>query len=147
MLLDDVATYIAASTSHGLTVATSAGGNLYKVPLPVAAPSGLCASIVEYGGAPGIRVMSTGSLNAPIFENVTFQVMVRDNSTDFQAARNTVESVYCALDGLARTRLDGTTSGPIYDWIEAQHQPYFLSYDENGRPRFVVNFSARKERG
>jgi hypothetical protein len=147
MLLDDVCTFITTSTSHGLATATSSGGNLFKVPLPVAAPASLCAHVVEYGGMPGIRTMSNASPNAPVLEEQRFQIMVRTSDEGFELGRATMESVYRALDGVAGTRIDGTTSGALYSWIAALSPPVFLSFDENSRPRFYVNFEARKERG
>lgn len=148
MLEDDVCTFIAASTSHGFTAATSTGGNLFKVPLPLSAPTGLCAHIVEYPGGAGIRTMSSSSPNRPVLESARFQFMVRTSDEGFEAGKAAILSVYNALDGLAGTRLDGTTSGIKYSWISSPGgRPSFLSYDENHRPRFVVNFEALKEVG
>lgn len=147
MLLDDVCAFITATTSCGLATATTSGGNLFKIPLPIGSPTGLCGAVVEYGGEPGVRTMSSGSPNAPIMENIRFQVMVRTSEEGFESGRTTIEYVYRTLDGVANTRLDSTTSGVLYSWISALHPPYFLSWDEAGHPRFVVNFEARKERG
>jgi hypothetical protein len=145
MLLDDVAAYISAATSCGFTTATSAGGNLYKVPPPETAP-GLCGAVIEYTGQPGARAFSASSPNSPLWENVRFQFACRAASTQFETNRLACEYVYKLLDGVSNTIINAT-SGTNYLWIRALAPPNFLRFDDNHRPRHYVNFEARKAIG
>jgi hypothetical protein len=146
-LLDDVSTYLAASTGLSLTVATSSGGNLYKIPFPEAsADAAVC--LIEYAGGPIIRAMSaaTTSLSnaqAPVAETVRFQVLVREDRDSYQDGRTLIENIYKTVDHVANVTLGSTR----YLYMKALAPPAFLAYDANGRPRFYLNVETLKERG
>jgi hypothetical protein len=136
LLIDDVTTYISASTSHGFVE----GSNLYARPWPETAP-GSCAAVVDYGGFPSVKCF--GNQNV-IFEQPRFNLLVR--STGVEEGRDSIESVYVALDGLASTVLS-TGSNKTYSWIQALAPPFFVDFDENGRAIFSCNFECVKEVG
>lgn len=140
MLLDEIPAFLAASTGLGLTVATSSGGNLYKVPFPEAAPDA-AVCVIEYAGGAPIRAMGA-STTAPVAEVVRFQVLVRKGQQGFEAGRQLIEDIYQTLDHLA----DQTLTSTYYLYVRAVQSPFFLSFDGNLRPRFVANFEAMKRR-
>ena len=139
MFLDEMATYIGTNVA-ALTVVTSGGGNLWKVPFPKhAEASGAC--IVELGGEPAIRGMGP-SVGDPIAEIVNFQVIVRtSDSSGAEAVRSTMRDVHEALD-----HMSGTLSLCRYLYVEATSPPIYLGQDENERHRWLTEFTATKER-
>lgn len=138
MLLDEMSTFIAAQVAS-LTVATSSGGNLYKMPFPKHAPAaGAC--IVEFGGEPAIRAMGA-SAGDPVAEIVNFQVVVRAATSSAESARTVMGEVHDALD-----HMDGTLSLCRYLYVKATSPPIYLGLDDNERPRWGVDFQATKER-
>lgn len=146
-LLDDVPTYLATSTGLSLTVATSSGGNLFKVPFPEGAPDAAVCLIV-YGGRAPIRAMSAatthlGNAAAPVVETVRFQVVVREDAQSFEDGMELIENISRSLDHVANVTLGSTR----YLYIRTLAPAAFLSFDGNLRPRFYVNAEAMKERG
>ncbi len=145
-VLDDVASYLAGA-GLGLTVATSATGNLYKVPMPEAAPDA-ATCIVVYGGLPSVRAMgaSTTALSnaaSPVAEVVRFQVLVRKSAQAFEACVTLAENIHKALDHVANQTLGSAR----YLHIKTLGPPAFLAFDDNLRPRYFINAEATKERG
>jgi hypothetical protein len=147
VLLDNICDFITASTSHGLTTSSSSGGNLYKVPFPEGAitPG---AFVTEYAGVESVHSFGA-SRSAPLWETVRFQILVRDTEDQAQRWRNTIESVYRALDWCQNVTLSTSAGGSNtrYLSIVALGPPALLRYDDNSRPEFYCNFEARKERG
>jgi hypothetical protein len=143
MLLDDIGYYISASSSHGYVLG-SVTAPLFRCPLPESAPD-KAASIVEYAAESPERAFGDSACE-PVSETPRFQVLVRDTQEHYSTARDAIESIYRALDGLGDSVINPTSSTRYY-WIRALQSPFFLSYDELDRPRFVCNFSARKEQG
>jgi hypothetical protein len=143
MLVDDIGYYISASTSHGYVLG-STSAPLFRCPLPESAPD-KSASIVEYASEAPERAFGA-SLSEPMWETPRFQLLVRDSMENYAAARNSIESIYRALDGLGDTVINPSSS-TRYLWVRALQSPFFLSYDNSDRPRFVCNFTARKEQG
>lgn len=120
---------------------TSSAGNLYRAPFPEGSPdSAVC--VIEYAGGAPIRAMGA-STTAPVAEVVRFQVLVREDIQSFEDGRELIEDIYHELDHLA----DETMGSTRYLYVRALQSPFFLSFDGNGRPRFVANFEAMKARG
>lgn len=146
-LLDDVPAYLAASTGLSLAVATSSGGNLFKVPFPEGAPDAAVCLMV-YGGLPPIRAMGAattylGNAATPVAETVRFQVLVREDAQSFEDGMELIENIGRSLDHVANQTLGSTR----YLYIRTLSPAAFLSFDGNLRPRFYVNAEALKERG
>jgi len=144
MLAEDVGTYLAAQSSLGLTVRTTAGGNLYVVPLPESAPDAAVA-IMEYAASAPLRAMSS-DLAPPIAEQPRFQVLVRRTQNSFSTGRELMEEIYKNLDWLHSTGI-GSTGSTRYLQVRAISSPYWMGQDGNGRHRWTCNFEALKERG
>ena len=138
MLLDEVATFIGTNVA-ALTVASTAGGNLFKLPFPKnSADSAAC--IVELGGESSLRAMGPSG-GAPVAEIVNFQVIVRAASSGAETARSTMRDVHDVLD-----HMNGTLSLCRYLYVKATSPAVYLGLDENERHRWVVDFQAIKER-
>lgn len=144
MLVEDVRTYLVATTSLGLTARTSGSGNLYVIPIPASAPD-TAISVVEYASMPPTRAMGA-DLGAPVCENVRFQVMVRVPTTAWATGRQLAEDIYMNLDNLHSTEI-GSTGPTRYLNVNALGSPTLLGMDGNGRYKFTCDFEARKERG
>ena len=135
MLLDDVATYLAANSTR-LTVGT----NLTKAFMPDT-PS-TCTTLYETGGLFPLHYFSTSQTRG--YERPGLQVLSR--STDYQTARTVLEDVFTLLDGLANTTLP-TTSGIAYVMVDAVQSPFLVDRDQNDRFRLAVNFTITKATG
>jgi hypothetical protein len=145
MLTEDVTTYLVATTSLGLTIRTTSGGNLYRRALPESAPN-LAVAVMEYAAGQPAHAMGA-SLSAPLYEDVRFQVLVRVAPDDYSTGRAMIEDIYRNLDWLMGSTEIGTTGSTRYLSVRALTSPYWMGQDTAGRHRFTANFEARKERG
>jgi len=74
------------------------------------------------------------------------QVLVRGAKDEPGAARDLIETIFEALDGLTNKVLNADT-GVFYQSIEAtQSGPSPMGKDENGRIEYVLNFYVTKTR-
>ena len=74
------------------------------------------------------------------------QVLVRGAKDASGAARDLIETIFEALDGLTNTVLNADT-GVLYQCIEStQSGPSPMGKDENGRIEYVLNFYVTKTR-
>ena len=139
MLLDEIATYLGAQSA-----AFTVGTNLTKGFMPDSAPApDTIATLYETGGLAPTYTFSSGTKPTVVFEHPRLQAIVR--STSYQTARTLAETVYTTLDGIAQTRLPGST-GPLYLDITAVQAPFSIGRDENGRHLVSINFDVRKQR-
>jgi hypothetical protein len=136
MILDDVATYLAANSTR-LTV----GVNLTKGYMP-ASPASV-VTIFETPGLPPINQFSTGDLYR-VYEQPS--MMIHSRSTDYQTGRLVMEDVFTILDGVANRGLP-TSSGVWYAGIDAVQSPFDLGQDSNDRHIMSVNFNVQKTTG
>jgi len=136
MLLDDIATYLAASsTRFGVGISLT-------VSIQPAAP-GTLTSLYEAGGVSPVHYFSTGAQTRE-FERPSMQVIAR--STSYQVARANIEEVFTLLDGIHDRGLP-TTTGTHYQSVDAIQSPFPLGRDENERWRLAVNFTITKSTG
>jgi len=136
VILDDVATYLAANSTR-LTV----GVNLTKGYMP-ATPSTI-TTLFETGGQSPIHTFSTGGV-VRAFEQPG--IMIHSRSTDYQTARTTIEAAYTILDSVGNRTLP-TSSGTWYGSIDAVQAPFDIGQDANDRHLLSVNFAVRKTTG
>ena len=142
MLLDDVATYLAAN-STALSVGGTTG-SLSKAQMLDTQPDTLVA-LFETGGLASVFTFSTttGSVTRQ-YEQPGLQVLSR--STSYQTARNNAETVHTLLDGLNDTKLP-TSTGVRYLEIVANQAPFYTGPDGNGRFIISTNYAVKKETG
>lgn len=142
MILDDLATYLAAQSTAFTVGAT---GNLVKgISLDAATVPNTLAALYETPGSPTTFVFSTstGSVGV-VWERPSIQLLSR--STSYQTARNKAETAYALLDGLNQKNLP-TSTGTLYNEIVAAQPPFLLQRDESDRYIVAVNFEVRKAR-
>jgi hypothetical protein len=80
----------------------------------------------------------------PVLERLAVQVIARAaKDAGIAAAESIAWAAYRALSG---RHVDVTTGSDYqpYDWIEANHTPTHLGFDENDRPLVVCNFSVQR---
>lgn len=136
-LASDITTFIAATTSLGLT----GGTNLFAVPFPEASQD-QAVCLIEYPGEkPEHAAGPSGT--APLYERPRFQIICRDVEANAATCRALAESIYAVLDGVA----DTTMSGTRYLLVEALQSPFYLSPDGRNRHRYITNYTATKVRG
>lgn len=132
MLGDELATYLAAA-GLGLTVGT----NLFSVPFPASAPdASVC--VVEWGALASEETFGA-SLSAVAMEKPLFKVMVRGARDAADTARQLAGQVCKKLRRLG----PATLSGVAYYNVTAE-PPQFMSFDDNGRPRWHFDGTAFK---
>lgn len=140
MLLDDVATYIAAQST-----AFTVGGNLRKVvglDDAVSAPNTLTV-LYETAGIQNTYSFSTGNPVNVDYEQPRLQVLSR--STKYTTARSRAQTIYTMLDGYSGTL--PTATGPNYLSISAVQAPFSVGRDKNDRHVVSVNFAIMKAVG
>lgn len=143
MLLDDIATYLAAK-STAFTLLSGTAGNLTKAFMPDSAPApDTIVTIYETGGFGPTHAFSTSS-NTRLFENPRLQIITR--STRYDTARDLASRAFTLLDGIAGQVLP-TSVGTHYIDIRAVQSPFSIGRDENGRSMVSVNFDVRKQVG
>lgn len=143
MLLDDIATYLAAQ-STAFTVFSGSAGNLAKsIALDVSpAPNTVTVLYETPGTAPGFS-FSTAANATVEYESPTLQILSR--STSYETARDRAQTAYTTLNGLAATL--PTSTGVRYLSIAAAQPPFLLQRDEHDRYIVAVNFNVQKEVG
>lgn len=145
MLLDDIATYLAAQ-STAFTVLSGTAGNLAKQIMLDSSPvPETLAVLYETPGGPNDYTFSTSTGGANVdAETPGLQMLSR--AAGYQTARNRAESAYTILDGLSGQTLP-TATGVRYQEITANQPPFFLQRDENDRFIVAVNFTVKKAVG
>lgn len=139
MLLDDVATYLAANSTH-FTV--GAAGDLMKaVMLDDGGVPDTVVVLYETGGVGTVHTLSTSGLAARQYEQPALQVLSR--STAYQTARNRAEAAFRLLDGY--TGGLPTSTGTTYLSVAAQQSPFSVGRDSNQRYLVSTNYLIRKE--
>ena len=136
MILDDIATYLAANSTR-LTV----GVNLTKSFMPDTPDT--CTTVFETGGFVPVHYMSTGT-QTRTFESPS--IMVHSRSTDYQTVRSVIDDVFTILDGVRDTNLP-TSTGTYYQQIGAVQSPFLVTRDQNDRFVLSVNFDVTKTTG
>lgn len=131
MLANDIATRLSAVALGTL------GTDLFDVPFPHDAPD-VATCVVD---RPGSYEGTFGaSLSAAAFEEGEFQVITRGSREAVTASRAAIEAVKTALHRLGPIALGGKT---YYDIRTST--PYFLRYDEEGRPMWAITGTTEKE--
>ena len=143
MLLDDIATYLAAeSTAFHVGATGNLGKQLMLDSTPI--PETL-AVLYETPGGPNEYTFSTSTGPANV-DAETPSIQLLSRAVSYQTARNRAETAYTILDGLSgRTWPPGR--GTRYREITADLAPFFLQRDENDRFIVSVNFSVKKAVG
>ena len=136
MILDDIATYLAANSTR-LTV----GVNLTKGFMPDSPDT--VTTIFETAGFPSVNTFSTGS-DYRVYEQPG--LMVHSRSTDYQTVRLVMEDVFSILDGVGNATLP-TATGVRYATIDAAQPPFDIGQDQNDRHMLSVNFNVMKSTG
>jgi hypothetical protein len=132
MLLDDVATYLAANLTKQIM--------LDATPIPET-----LAVLYETPGAPNEYTFSTSTGSANVdAESPGLQLLSR--AASYQTARNRAEAAYTILDGLSEQTLP-TGTGVRYREIVAVAPPFYLQRDDNERYIVAVNFNVKKAVG
>ena len=136
MILDDIATYLAANSTR-LTV----GVNLTKSFMPDNPDT--VTTVFETGGFVPLHFLTTGA-QTRAYESPS--VMVHSRSTDYQTVRDTMDAVFTILDGVNSRGLP-TTTGTHYVSVDAVQSPFLVTRDQNDRFVLSVNFDVTKTTG
>jgi len=136
MLLDDVATYLAANSTR-----LSVGVNLTKSFMPD--DPATVTTLFETGGFTPLHAFSTGA-GTRYYERPG--LMIHSRSTDYQTVRETMEAVFVLLDGWNDQALP-TTTGTHYSSIDASQSPFLTHRDANDRFVMSINFNVVKTTG
>lgn len=131
---EDLVTYL--DTASALV---TAGTNLFAGPMPE--DPDVCVAVTHYASEESDAYVMGASLTAPGYEVESVQLMVRHTAR--ATARTTANTLHALLANLHST----TLSGRAYFAVEDQGTPYSIGQDQNGRWRFVSNYTARKARG
>ena len=126
MILDDLATYIAAQ-STAFSVFSGTTGNLGKALMLDKIHQSTMNSIYETAGLPNLYTFSTTNKATRVAEKPRIQVLSR--STSYQTARNNIDTIYQLLDGFSGPL--PTSTGTEYLSIEAVQAPFSAGRDEN----------------
>ena len=137
MMLDDVATYLAAQSTR-LTV----GVNLTKHKMPDSPDT--CTTLYETGGFSPLHYFTTSTGTTRGYEQPG--LMIHSRSTDYQVARTVIEEVFTVLDGHHDAGLP-TSTGTLYVSVDAAQSPFDLGPDSNDREKLSVNFNVIKTTG
>lgn len=128
------------------------GVDLFESQMPetlpgAASPADLCVAILgPYGGLPPIRVQPR-TVEEPArvaYEQPRVQVEVRGNKEDYASAEGLARTAYGSLIHIKNMIL---TSGVFYQSVEPLQDPFFLTWDQNRRPKFVFNLQIFKSYG
>lgn len=135
MLLDEIAKLIDDSSTE-----FSVGTNLFKG-FESSHVLDTALFVHEYGGRSPELVFSSST---PAYEIPRVQVVSR--SSDYQTARNNIETIYRLMIGQTNITLKPSTgaTGTKYLSISPIQSPFYLNQDENERHRCVCNFEVMK---
>jgi hypothetical protein len=130
VLGSDIATYLAGQGLGTLDV------DVFAVPFPMVAPDvALCVS-----ERPGTYEGTFGaSLSAAAFEEGEFQVLARGARNGIGTSRTKIDTVKTKLHRLGPVTLGST----LYFDVRCS-SPFFLRYDEEGRPMWCLNCVTEK---
>ena len=142
-LVDDIAAYLAAS-STAFTLLSGTGGNLAKmIALDHEHAGDTMAVIYETPGANTEFSFSTSTSGVTVeFERQSFQILSR--AVLWDTARSQSQVAHTLLDGLASRSLP-TATGTRYVQIVAVQPPFFLQRDENDRFIASANYDVWRE--
>ena len=135
MLLADVGNYLAGA-GLGLTLGT----NLFQVPFPATCQDA-AVCIVETPGEED-EFGSGPSLDPPALERPRLSVTVRDAPQNALTCRTLAGAIRSKLNNLGPVTLGGV----LYHHLEAK-PVFYLSADQNERPRWVINVAVMKGDG
>jgi len=142
VLLDDLATYLAAQ-STALTVLTGSGGNLAKaIQLENDYWPDTVISLYEKPGSGTVFTMSTSTSKADRAWLI-HSVQALSRSTSYETARTKAGAVDGLLDGLSGHL--PTSSGTKILAASADQPPYHLGRDKNERHLVTQNFTIWRE--
>ena len=127
MVSEDIKDMLAADGTLGLT----AGTNLF-IGKEREAPDNTVTIFDTPSFAPSM------SMDELKYYYSSFQIRVRNTlyDTGMTLARNIMESLY--------GRAGETFNGTLYTIIEATGEPALLDWDENDRPRVIINFNCQR---
>lgn len=131
MLGSEIAAYLVAQGLGTIDV------DVFAVPFPFDAPDVVLCVAERAGGYEGAF---GGSLSPAAFEDGEFQVLARGARDGVGASRTKIDMVRSKLHRLGPVTLGST---PYYD-VRCS-TPYFLRYDEEGRPMWALNCVTEKE--
>lgn len=142
MILDDIATYL-ANSSTAFTILAGTSGNLGKqILLDNDHYPDTVVSLYETPGSPNAYTYSTSTGGASVaWERPSLQIISR--STVYTTARTNAQTAYVLLDGLAGRNLP-TATGTTYLDITAAQPPFSLGRDENERFLVSTNYNVWK---
>lgn len=141
MLPDEIVRYL-STAGLGLTIGSTGTNGIFNVPFPTEAGDA-ATCVIEYPGKEPIRAMGP-ALQAPVFEDVKFQVVSRDKSDNAFTCRSLQKNIWAALTHLAST-LTGSTGGTtVYGYVDSVQSPFFMKYDDNARIYYACNYRALK---
>lgn len=124
---EDLKDMLVAESDLGLVFAT----NLFIGQEP-AKPSET-ATLFDYSVIPPQLTLDGAGIDNP-------SVQVRVRSTDYQKGWILAEIIKNSLHGRAQETWNGT----LYSVIYCSSGPALLDWDENNRPRFIVNFNIQR---
>jgi len=87
---------------------------------------------------PGAGPFLSLSKSDPLYDYAAFQIRVRN--TSYPEAFRLSNELIALLHGDGNKVINGTT----YTLIEALDSPALLDYDENNRPRVIVNYGIQR---
>jgi hypothetical protein len=93
-----------------------------------------CVTIFDTPGAPPQSTLQKGEN----YYYPSIQIRVRD--TKYVDAEALANDIMVSLHGRAQERWNGT----LYTLVKCTTGPALLDYDENHRPRFIVNFDIQR---
>lgn len=141
MLLDDVATYLAAQSTKFSVGAT---GSVWKsLMLDEGGVPNTVIVLYEQAGTRNSYAFSTGAGVTTLVERPRLQIIAR--STSYSTARDRAETAYTILDGLSQAL--PTSTGTTYHSIEAVQAPFFIGRDESDRFLVSCNYQIEKAVG
>lgn len=129
----DLVAYLDSAT------ALTAGTDVFVGPMPELPDN--CVAITHYNSQASDDYAMGASLTAPGLEVEDVQLMVRHTAR--ATARTNANTYHALLANLHST----TLSGRYYHRVEDDGPPFVLGQDQNGRWRFVANYTCRKARG
>lgn len=122
----------------GATALTS-GTDLFVGPMPEQPDN--CVAITHYNSQQPDDYAMGASLSAPGYEIEDVQLMVRHTAR--ATARTNANAYHALLANLHST----TLSARYYYRIDEDGTPFCIGQDQNGRWRFVSNYTVKKARG
>jgi hypothetical protein len=134
VIFEEAIAHLLDELGLGVYTPDAVGGTVYVPDLPDAPD--LAMAVRGYAGPQGNTKFG--------WDSPAFQIMVRGASGDFRPGGDLAQNVYLELHGLGRRTLaDGTH---LLLCTGTQSSPVALARDQNGRPRWALNFRAETER-